>query len=167
MTETQRNSGGHFAREMKLFWGVWVPHGPDGSSAHQCCHPPPHTRQRVAPRASGSICFRVAVGFGLNIAPGGGSGRGLDSFAREEGGPRGGPHFRFSFFSFCTLSKSLKSQGPPTGSKNQCFPTADGRSGPTNIMTIGLCPTSPRMPAPTYANVAVAPPAPYLIPLIA
>ena len=52
------------------------------------------------------------------------------------------------------------------GSKNQCFPTADGRAGPTNIMTIGLCPTSPRMPAPTYANVAVAPPAPYLIPLI-
>ena len=62
----------------------------------------------------------------------------------RKGGPRGSP-FSFFVFSFCTLSKSLKFQGPPTGSKNQCFPTADERSGPTNIMTIGLCPTSPRI----------------------
>ena len=78
----------------------------------KCCHPPPHTRQRVAPRASGSICFRVAVGFGLNIAPGGGSSRGLDSFAREEGGaPRGSP---FSFFVFFILYfvKITKIPGP-------------------------------------------------------
>ena len=47
-------------------------------------------RQRVAPRASGSICFRVAVGFGLNIPPARGSALGCLSFTREEGDPEGG-----------------------------------------------------------------------------
>ena len=139
-------SGWHKCLDVSQFWGMW------GVPEPECCtHPPPkHLNAVIHPPTPAKgwppahpEAFASGSRWGLvrKCTPGRGSSRGLDTFAREEGGPEGGPHFHFSFFSFCTLSKSLKFQGPPTGSKNGCFPTAAGRAGPTNVMTIGLCPT--------------------------
>ena len=108
---------------------IHPPHPPKGG--------PPRIRKHLLP-GRGGVWFEYRPRGGIVV--------GVSTLLLgRKGGPRGSPFSFFRFFSFCTLSKSLKFQGPPTGSKNQCFPTADGRSGPTNTMTIGLCPTSPRI----------------------
>ena len=80
------------------------PHPPKGG--------PPRIRKHLLP-GRGGVWFKYRPRGGVVV--------GVSTLLLgRKGGPRESP-FPFFVFPFCTLSKSLKSQGPPTGSKKSMF----------------------------------------------
>ena len=82
----------------------------------------------------------------------------------RKGGPEGVPIFVFRFF-ILYFVEITKIPGP-SYRVQKINVSADGRAGPINIMTIGLCSISLRMSVPIYVNVIVVSFVLYLISLI-